>query len=86
MTVKGNISGQYYIGGIVGSAENANLTNCKYEGNLAGTKFVGGVVLIRLVWIVVIPTLHSIQPTLYFMKRLNYIKIWYKTQVFFYTL
>lgn len=43
ITVKGDVTGHYGVGGIVGSCNGTSVTNCHYEGKVTGTENVGGI-------------------------------------------
>ena len=40
----GNVTGNYYVGGLVGTNLNNSISNCYATGNVTGNKFVGGLI------------------------------------------
>jgi hypothetical protein len=43
--INSNISGNGYVGGLVGSVQQGNITNCSFSGNVSGSSnFIGGLV------------------------------------------
>ena len=42
LTIKGNVKGRNYVGGISGDLEKGSMTNCSFEGTVIGDSRVGG--------------------------------------------
>ena len=44
LTVSGNVSGDWHVGGVVGYNDGGTVTNCAFTGSVSGNNYVGGVV------------------------------------------